>query len=258
MDQGGSSPLARGLLPRHAPARLRPRIIPARAGFTFHEQFREHFPGDHPRSRGVYVALAEPTRPVSGSSPLARGLPRGQQIPDRVRGIIPARAGFTTLTLLGIMNVKDHPRSRGVYLRGAVPVGDENGSSPLARGLPFLHPWEVPRVRIIPARAGFTRRGGVQCPRRRDHPRSRGVYIRMFVEADDSDGSSPLARGLRGSQVGVPLRARIIPARAGFTLCGRCLPLRAWDHPRSRGVYYGIISAPDTLSGSSPLARGLR
>ena len=172
--------------------------------------------------------------------------------------IIPARAGFTCGARSRWVTKTDHPRSRGVYpscILGGFPCP---GSSPLARGLQHAGLGEVPRVRIIPARAGFTRRGGVQCPRRRDHPRSRGVYIRMFVEADDSDGSSPLARGLRGSQVGVPLRARIIPARAGFTLCGRCLPLRAWDHPRSRGVYYGIISAPDTLSGSSPLARGLR
>ena len=72
--------------------------------------------------------------------------------------------------------------------------------------------------RIIPARAGFTRR------RRRcsgpppDHPRSRGVYSYEWTALRSRSGSSPLARGLlyqdrkRGIVVG------IIPARAGFTL----------------------------------------
>ena len=50
----GSSPLARGLLPRGTQSRQGRRIIPARAGFTINVtgssiQFR-----DHPRSRGVY------------------------------------------------------------------------------------------------------------------------------------------------------------------------------------------------------------
>ena len=51
---------------------------------------------------------------------------------------------------------------------------------------------------------------------------------------------------------------RIIPARAGFTNRpgGRCC--RAWDHPRSRGVYIRARLKARRLEGSSPLARGLR
>ena len=51
---------------------------------------------------------------------------------------------------------KDHPRSRGVYLfylRGNVMA---EGSSPLARGLPRTMRLRSWRIRIIPARAGFT------------------------------------------------------------------------------------------------------
>ena len=57
----------------------------------------------------------------------------------------------------GELEIKDHPRSRGVY----VPVG--------AR--------ERDDVGIIPARAGFTPvlSGVVPCDE--DHPRSRGVYL---------------------------------------------------------------------------------
>ena len=51
----GSSPLARGL-PKAAPRDdVDRRIIPARAGFTAGLQSAAQVPGDHPRSRGVYV-----------------------------------------------------------------------------------------------------------------------------------------------------------------------------------------------------------
>ena len=50
---------------------------------------------------------------------------------------------------------------------------------------------------------------------------------------------------------------RIIPARAGFTVCGSAHGGHAWDHPRSRGVY-GLNGRSDlSQCGSSPLARGL-
>ena len=56
-------------------------------------------------------------------------------------GIIPARAGFTTIMLSRRRAPSDHPRSRGVY------VAEETC-------------W-VGTPRIIPARAGFTIPGGV-------------------------------------------------------------------------------------------------
>ena len=171
--------------------------------------------------------------------------------------IIPARAGFTCGARSRWVTKTDHPRSRGVYpscILGGFPCP---GSSPLARGLQHAGLGEVPRVRIIPARAGFTRRGGVQCPRRRDHPRSRGVYIRMFVEADDSDGSSPLARGLLPWSSCRSCPVRIIPARAGFTDPNAATFDQSSDHPRSRGVYRAVTVAVSPLRGSSPLARGL-
>ena len=52
-------------------------------------------------------------------------------------------------------------------------------------------------------------------------------------------------------------RARIIPARAGFTQAARRPAGRAPDHPRSRGVYWVDEAARTADLGSSPLARGL-
>ena len=72
----GSSPLARGL-PISTPVRpVTSRIIPARAGFTRHPAAESGRGQDHPRSRGVYQSRRLMSRAMSGSSPLARGLPR--------------------------------------------------------------------------------------------------------------------------------------------------------------------------------------
>ena len=71
--------------------------------------------------------------------------------------------------------------------------------------------------RIIPARAGFTLHGDPMVPRRRDHPRSRGVYVTMMRSWVSVMGSSPLARGLQMQAMAELKGDRIIPARAGFT-----------------------------------------
>ena len=171
--------------------------------------------------------------------------------------IIPARAGFTCGARSRWVTKTDHPRSRGVYpscILGGFPCP---GSSPLARGLQHAGLGEVPRVRIIPARAGFTVRLVANIEQGKDHPRSRGVYItRLHVNAPPA-GSSPLARGLPGDTDSVDQASGIIPARAGFTTC-RAMPRSRWtDHPRSRGVYLYVHMYRAVPVGSSPLARGL-
>ena len=73
---------------------------------------------------------------------------------------------------------------------------------------------------------------------RRDHPRSRGVYITVNLAGSVTEGSSPLARGLLATASGKSDKARIIPARAGFTYFGVAVRTGGTDHPRSRGVYF--------------------
>ena len=151
----GSSPLARGLQYQQPPQRRRPRIIPARAGFTEQQRAGRHrrgiiparagftvvvvavicAPRDHPRSRGVYQPSRRGGGRQHGSSPLARGLRRPHRGPDRQRGIIPARAGFTLGWHGGVSFASDHPRSRGVYIPFGHRTPTSTGSSPLARGL---------------------------------------------------------------------------------------------------------------------------
>ena len=113
-------------------------------------------------------------------------------------------------------------------------------------------------MRIIPARAGFTANTNTSSWGRRDHPRSRGVYCDWPGCKERLDGSSPLARGLRGLSLRIYRESRIIPARAGFTWRNWATAPNRSDHPRSRGVYGpGVVSRPAT-GGSSPLARGLQ
>ena len=213
----GSSPLARGLpFEDQCGARLQ-RIIPARAGFTRILTWRRSPRRDHPRSRGVYAEAACIILSERGSSPLARGLQNRLRVNLRFTRIIPARAGFTPAPRAEPGGRADHPRSRGVYMTGALLRRPLPGSSPLARGLPPLDSYSRQEYRIIPARAGFTWGRSRPAPRRPDHPRSRGVYILIIGPQPTSEGSSPLARGLRTAPRPRSGRPRIIPARAGFT-----------------------------------------
>ena len=233
----GSSPLARGLRPATQWVAGPGGIIPARAGFTAAAYGDGDGSRDHPRSRGVYHPDLRPLQGGAGSSPLARGLHTLAGGAGCDNGIIPARAGFTSILKGHDDDNTDHPRSRGVYSAAAVRDDVVGGSSPLARGLrPRLHA-RIPGDRIIPARAGFT------CsPTRPSRRRT---------------GSSPLARGLPAGRSPTGRPVGIIPARAGFTLRICRLGFSTQDHPRSRGVYRARHAPGLPHSGSSPLARGL-
>ena len=153
---GGSSPLARGLLPNIREMIQSVGIIPARAGFTWPVRGRGPPGPDHPRSRGVYGQGQRSTRTGQGSSPLARGLLVGGSGMSITGRIIPARAGFTVPPRRNSRWRRDHPRSRGVYQSPKSQSAGTYGSSPLARGLPTRSPPPALCSRIIPARAGFT------------------------------------------------------------------------------------------------------
>ena len=254
----GSSPLARGLLRILRAFGPRWRIIPARAGFTNLAFDGSFILEDHPRSRGVYAAAAWEQTKAAGSSPLARGLPRDRQPRGGPRRIIPARAGFTSSSTSSSTSSRDHPRSRGVYASSSSTSEGEEGSSPLARGLRSNDDSAGGEGGIIPARAGFTVFDvGAGCDRG-DHPRSRGVYSSPVRASPRRFGSSPLARGLRAGPPIPGAEAGIIPARAGFTGPPGTRPPPWPDHPRSRGVYQVPDPLNICLTGSSPLARGLR
>ena len=278
-DAAGSSPLARGLLGEEAVDPAQGGIIPARAGFTRARRLGAAALGDHPRSRGVYLHGGVGLEEGQGSSPLARGLPSALRYGPARPGIIPARAGFTSGRGCGRARRGDHPRSRGVYQTSARADRAVVGSSPLARGL-LAAEWRGREdLRIIPARAGWTRCTPTTVRSWRDHPRSRGVYragvgrrgaavgiiparagfTRSWRPRDGRWGDHPRSRGVyEHHDRNHTDRGRIIPARAGFTPGARDRDHGIRDHPRSRGVYCPRRSPPGWSAGSSPLARGLR
>ena len=172
--------------------------------------------------------------------------------------IIPARAGFTSMRTQTRAPRSDHPRSRGVYASHSALIEGCAGSSPLARGLLLFFSFVWLCLGIIPARAGFTPTTRPASPGRPDHPRSRGVYAVAGVGAGLLGGSSPLARGLHGVTIVWGANRGIIPARAGFTRVRDQRRVLARDHPRSRGVYWIPVRNILLVTGSSPLARGLR
>ena len=110
---------------------------------------------------------------------------------------------------------------------------------------------------IIPALAGNTDPPIPPPSAPRDHPRSRGEYTPFDVVRGQKSGSSPLSRGIRRRVRCEEMREGIIPALAGNTSPPpRPSPI-AEDHPRSRGEYFRRRMLATTLSGSSPLSRGI-
>ena len=72
-------------------------LIPARAGNTKPGRLRRASCRAHPRSRGEHITCAEYEDLAMGSSPLARGtLYVSKAVPPKT-GLIPARAGNTSI-----------------------------------------------------------------------------------------------------------------------------------------------------------------
>ena len=231
-----------------------------------------------------------------GSSPLARGTRHGGSDHAETRGLIPARAGNTTLRHLVSNSDRAHPRSRGEHCPSLPYKLCSQGSSPLARGTRFGGRIVSVFLGLIPARAGNTLTCCWYFFSARAHPRSRGEHARSSSTRVTTQGSSPLARGTpqcldsesrsggliparagntagRTSGRGKPwahprsrgepgpvidatLRIGLIPARAGNTTVGASRRGRGRAHPRSRGEHLAMDEIGGRGSGSSPLARG--
>ena len=196
----GSSPLARGARSISRAVRLSAGLIPARAGSTSGRSSSTSSTGAHPRSRGEHTIHHWGVLGQKGSSPLARGARSGGGLRRRHRRLIPARAGSTWGRGRSASSTRAHPRSRGEHQAGPAEPVLPTGSSPLARGAPSLPAAVIAAQRLIPARAGSTRRRPTPPAAGPAHPRSRGEH-RMTGETNvPSGGSSPLARGARGGR----------------------------------------------------------
>ena len=173
------------------------------------------------------------------------------------QGIIPALAGNTFFDPVSGAHRRDHPRSRGEYDLWPQQTGQNNGSSPLSRGIRASSQDGGEFVGIIPALAGNTYSGCFLRSAERDHPRSRGEYgIQAFVNYVVS-GSSPLSRGIPDRKTRIDCHPGIIPALAGNTNSSEFSDAARRDHPRSRGEYSVRPQGLTDCVGSSPLSRGI-
>ena len=154
----GSSPLVRGQRDGRFARSRGPRIIPARAGPTSWDLLSSRTTPDHPRSCGANGTGCTRLPLDFGSSPLVRGQLGGVEAEGEELRIIPARAGPTPRLAEHIAGDADHPRSCGANVVELAEFADYPGSSPLVRGQQFLRFLGSVDGRIIPARAGPTRR----------------------------------------------------------------------------------------------------
>ena len=172
----GSSPLARGTLWPFEEQLRRAGLIPARAGNTAAVRRSLSLTWAHPRSRGEHLGIDNTEFFVEGSSPLARGTRAAFTAQDPQGGLIPARAGNTSLSCTVTFMMRAHPRSRGEHLGIDNTEFFVEGSSPLARGtLGFLSNG-CGCGGLIPARAGNTVYRMEHVSENGAHPRSRGEH----------------------------------------------------------------------------------
>ena len=251
----GSSPRVRGKPSTTRSAAWPEGLIPARAGKTARWPVLGEQARAHPRACGENrTDLIEVTH-YPGSSPRVRGKPgkAGQSIP--LARLIPARAGKTPRGRPAGGRRRAHPRACGENRAGGAPGSAMSGSSPRVRGKRVSGCGCAFVVRLIPARAGKTRR------RRRGgragwaHPRACGENSWADKVPGDLLGSSPRVRGKRAFS---SCQSRLIPARAGKTSGLSRGRSGRWAHPRACGENSWPSCPLTTTRGSSPRVRGKR
>ena len=194
----------------------------------------------------------------SGSSPHTRGALAECHGPDSKVGIIPAYAGSTPSRAGRPRHRRDHPRIRGEHSDRVFLRRLSEGSSPHTRGARGRYRRLVWGLRIIPAYAGSTCRGGGSASCRGDHPRIRGEHASATASSCKSPGSSPHTRGAPTMAALVVAAVRIIPAYAGSTFDKLFLCGPGTDHPRIRGEHLCRKARARRQKGSSPHTRGAR
>ena len=231
----GASPRGRGKLTCVDDDLKVARLIPARAGKT--RGYRSHWMswGAHPRAGGenhVSIGLAVS---LHGSSPRGRGKHQKDSLVQRLRRLIPARAGKTSTTSASDSTRRAHPRAGGENDDDHTHIPSVAGSSPRGRGKPELSGYATKGDGLIPARAGKTCQVATLACKSRAHPRAGGENAVNTKAINGQTGSSPRGRGKHDRVACCVLRYGLIPARAGKTNGSGVPALAARAHPRAGG-----------------------
>ena len=132
------------------------------------------------------------------------------------------------------------------------------GSSPRGRGKPVRIAFKAAPGRLIPARAGKTRRPPSPVRVFQAHPRAGGENLRRCFPFLHLSGSSPRGRGKRRHETFLEDIARLIPARAGKTSAPHRGAPAHTAHPRAGGENCETSSSVFCMPGSSPRGQGKR
>ena len=231
----GSSPRVRGKLGPGGREARPLGLIPARAGKTVVPGV--YFSGEraHPRACGENGPHLVDDLTAQGSSPRVRGKPHEPPIVRRAPGLIPARAGKTTCAATTARAAQAHPRACGENRFDTDPLLADSGSSPRVRGkLPQLDR-HGGRGRLIPARAGKTRKRLTRSWALSAHPRACGENDPELDRVIAGPGSSPRVRGKQRQDDSGQASHGLIPARAGKTVSAVTRAGAAAAHPRACG-----------------------
>ena len=195
----GSSPHGRGKPVSEWAAKRRWRLIPARAGKTPEWIGRLVGRAAHPRAGGENAADKLHVLFLVGSSPRGRGKLFGARTGGRGGGLIPARAGKTSVFLRWRPHHWAHPRAGGENPVTLFRLSAYSGSSPRGRGKPELLGDRTAAPGLIPARAGKTFPATSQIRSQEAHPRAGGENNGARAPGSLATGSSPRGRGKRSA-----------------------------------------------------------
>ena len=214
----GSSPLTRGTLFWDFIEEVDERFIPAYAGNSGFVLFLCSDTSVHPRLRGELLNVMAGVPNLVGSSPLTRGTQTDNVTVLNKRRFIPAYAGNSSRTSVGLPRTAVHPRLRGELIVLKLFSREKVGSSPLTRGTPVRLCAKYPFLRFIPAYAGNSPEPSVAPVIVPVHPRLRGELPATGIFGKEFFGSSPLTRGTRYQLNQHRQKVRFIPAYAGNSL----------------------------------------
>ena len=176
-SRSGSSPPVRGTLDGPRFPQLGHRFIPACAGNTAQRLPAIISVTVHPRLCGEHEVASRIDVQFDGSSPPVRGTRKFRQSCRMAQRFIPACAGNTIRSAIGVPIAPVHPRLCGEHAMTSFPACIHSGSSPPVRGTHVgASRWEA-TVRFIPACAGNTKNHLSESASSPVHPRLCGEHV---------------------------------------------------------------------------------
>ena len=213
----GTPPRARGRLATCRRRVAAGRNTPACAGTTPRCGTPAVWSGEHPRVRGDDNGLLCVIVAALGTPPRARGRPVPGEAGGVGAGNTPACAGTTSLMILGVPVLSEHPRVRGDDSRTDLARSSSLGTPPRARGRLGMRLESRRSTGNTPACAGTTTGARFVGADFTEHPRVRGDDASRLDTVRMPSGTPPRARGRRARRRTAEGRTGNTPACAGTT-----------------------------------------